>query len=293
MSMGMKSKATWIAAALWLLLAAGLLAGCGVDPSPMASASEEGLAPAGTSLLTFGPGDLEPAGKKVKRSAAEKGKEEDDDDDDDDGDGDGDWGRRDDDGDDGDWGRRDDDGDDGDWGRRDDDDDGDVTVVSSAIQRAEEEGCGNDAWTAEAYSAWANQVWDEQASEKIGPRGGKLRLKARNGQGGNDDIKVVFTVPEGALDCEVEICIGLRGATLNNLEIGFAPTGQEFNIPAELKVKVGKDALGLEPEEIEVIHHHGNELEEVEISELVEGRKDIELVIKVPGFSRYSMGGGE
>lgn len=131
-------------------------------------------------------------------------------------------------------------------------------------------------------------------SEKIGSKGGTIVVADPGKRGGKDDLQATFTVPKKALKKSVEITVNLYGDNLEELVVEFGPSGLEFKNPSQLVIQVGKDKLGsLDKKEIEdqlqVYHIHGDESEEMSFKVKV-GRDGVELIVKVPGFSRYSMG---
>ncbi|MBT4501867.1 MAG: hypothetical protein HOC74_29315 [Gemmatimonadetes bacterium] len=133
---------------------------------------------------------------------------------------------------------------------------------------------------------------EKSAKKKIGKRGGSLKVDLRNERGGQDDIKVKFTVPKDALEENEEISMTVTGTTLSDLVIVFTPSGLIFREDARLDIKLGKDLVDLELDELVVAHTDVNGT--VTLFGLVVKEDDeVEISIRVPGFSRYSLGGGE
>lgn len=130
-------------------------------------------------------------------------------------------------------------------------------------------------------------------TKRIGPEGGTLKVGEKYGKGGRDDLMVFFHVPEGALDEKVEITMRLRGDNLENLVLEFSPEGLRFNIPAQLRIKLGKDRVNLPIESVVALHQNADgSVEQVEILRIEEERDSYWIIVEVPGFSLYSLGGG-
>lgn len=133
-------------------------------------------------------------------------------------------------------------------------------------------------------------------SGSFGPEGGTLKVGDKLGPGGKDDVRVLFIVPEGSLSPEaspVFITMSLEvSEDLSQMTLNFGPSGTEFNPPAKLKIKLGKEtaeALGFQS--MIGLHFSGDKVDEIPLR-IEPGRKDVEVFLKVPGFSRYSLGGG-
>ena len=104
-----------------------------------------------------------------------------------------------------------------------------------------------------------------------------------------------FEIQAGALDEDTQIDMTVSGTSLDDLVVAFAPAGLTFNIPAQLTIKVAVNKVEVLPESFMVKHIHGDGT----VEEAVVGKYGLErsglyykFVIEVPGFSRYSMGGG-
>lgn len=130
-------------------------------------------------------------------------------------------------------------------------------------------------------------------STLMGPTGGMLALTVTNTHGPKNDIKVAFSVPEGALNAPVEISMQVSGSCLEDLVIAFAPGGLEFLVDAELDIRVGKDLVGNKIERIKVLHVYADgKVEDAELYLASDSGKAFRFVVAIPGFSRYSMAGG-
>ena len=130
----------------------------------------------------------------------------------------------------------------------------------------------------------------------IGPDGGTLEIVDEGDKWGpNYDVKVRFIVPEGSLAELVQITKTVNGRFLSELEIGFAPSGTEFDPPAKLQVHLGKDLLDLDPFSVTAKHHHGDrdgddDDDDVEVEMSGTSVRNYKLELDVLGFSRYSLG---
>lgn len=138
------------------------------------------------------------------------------------------------------------------------------------------------------------------AGRWIGPRGGKIRIRDK-GRKRDDDgnklrefISVDFSVPKGALDERAPIRMAVRGYYLSQLAIGFRPSGLEFNKDAKLKIHLGRDRVDVDATTIEVTHTWVEDgvthTETMKYDVDVNGHGDAVIQIRIPGFSRYSLG---
>jgi len=84
---------------------------------------------------------------------------------------------------------------------------------------------------------------------------------------------------------------------LSSLTVAFAPAGLEFDIPAELKIKLGKEiAEELGYQSMIGLHQSTDPATNGELVEVIPltidpGRQWVEVWLEVSGFSRYSVGG--
>ena len=130
-------------------------------------------------------------------------------------------------------------------------------------------------------------------TKTITPNGGSVRLVENGGSGGEDNLKAELNVSAGALNQDTDITMALQGSTLADILIGFAPDGLVFNTPAELWLKVGPALVDLPTETMVALHTDSNGVtQEVPILQLFERDGATWVVIQVPGFSVYSLGGG-
>lgn len=262
------------------LALAGWLAGCGVDSSPVATDVEQSDADAGSTLLTFSLGKPQPAAKvlggdkeqkkaerekkKAERQAAQKKKQEE---------------------------------------RQAEREQKQEERQAAREQKQEERQAAQEQKKAEREKKQEERrkKADERAFERsriqgdyIGPKGGIITVGHEFGPGASDDLVVDFVVPERALDEPTRIKVTLHGDRLENLAIEFAPAGLVFNTPAELWIKIGKGRVhSSDLEDLLILHQYEDGKVEEYGVEVDEEEEKYWLLIKVPGFSRYSMGGGE
>ena len=90
-----------------------------------------------------------------------------------------------------------------------------------------------------------------------------------------------------ALEADVEIAVTIEGQVLSDLSVVCGPDGQQFLTPATLDVDAKGDAADVDADELAVTRDG----ELVSFSASDDGNKT-RITISVPGFSRYSMGGG-
>lgn len=131
------------------------------------------------------------------------------------------------------------------------------------------------------------------ATETITPQGGSVRVVDR-GDGGNlDNVRAVLAVPAGALNQDTTITMSLQGETLSDIAIGFEPSGLVFNTPAALQLKVGDGVVDLPLDTmVALVTEADGTSAQVPILELRQIEGATWIVIQVPGFSVYSLGGG-
>jgi hypothetical protein len=125
------------------------------------------------------------------------------------------------------------------------------------------------------------------ARKGIGPRGGMVIV--REGRGA-DKLNVTLLVPARSVR-ETEIDMVVSGDRLSNLSIAFAPGGLEFVRKATLRIRLGRNRVDSDVRTIPVVHtsstgevttHH------VRVNHKSNG--DVVINIRIPGFSRYSLG---
>ena len=127
---------------------------------------------------------------------------------------------------------------------------------------------------------------EKTVSKLIGRAGGVLVVKMDK-VGNEDDLLVKFIVPKKALNEKVKITMAVYGETLDDLVIEFAPAGLVFEKPAKLKIyKRPGVRLGV----VEAMHHYEDDSSEVAELKVGEEKSHGVITIKIPGFSRYSMG---
>jgi hypothetical protein len=126
--------------------------------------------------------------------------------------------------------------------------------------------------------------WDYIAASDIGPSGGKVRIRERGKKGAF--LKVVLRVPRGAMVDQETVVMAVKGWNLSELVIGFGPSGLEFLKDARLSILLGNGQVDLDLSTLEA-YHDGQE-----VPVQVRGSRKVRIWVKVPGFSRYSLGGG-
>ena len=131
----------------------------------------------------------------------------------------------------------------------------------------------------------------------IGPKGGKLKIKDKGPKKDEDGSKlhaalsVELKIPKDALDVEEEISMRVSGYFLSELIIAFAPGGLDFAEDARLKIRLERDRVDLDAATLYGVHTtHTGETEVVLVEVEAKGSGDVILNVRVPGFSRYSLG---
>ena len=148
-----------------------------------------------------------------------------------------------------------------------------------------------------------------RVSGRVGARGGRLIIDEA-GDGRHDYTKVSLTIPGRALLSPVPIgmSVGINGMVsetetgfvfcdpgkLSKLHVSFGPDGQVFEKDASLVVQVGKDRVDVDVRSGQLKMEHTSSGETfytgVKVKKSMSGT--VTLIIKVPGFSVYSLGGG-
>ncbi|MFH1568007.1 MAG: hypothetical protein ABIL09_08385 [Gemmatimonadota bacterium] len=129
-------------------------------------------------------------------------------------------------------------------------------------------------------------------SGTIGPKGGRLQL-VDTGLGEDDELVAVLHIPARALTEPTDITMTVSGYWLKDVQIDFGPDGLTFLKDATLVVHIGKDRVDVDVQSglIKVIHTSDDGTVHEMTGTAVVG-KTINLILKVPGFSVYSLGGG-
>ncbi len=121
---------------------------------------------------------------------------------------------------------------------------------------------------------------------------GDLSINEENGPSKKDDIGVKFSVRKGALEEPVLITMRLYGEDLGDMVVAFQPAGLEFLEMAELYLAVGDERVDLPLYDLHAWHiYDDGAIKEVSFR-IIDENNGILFKIDVPGFSRYSMGGG-
>jgi len=134
------------------------------------------------------------------------------------------------------------------------------------------------------------------SSELIGAKGGTVYIKDENGKGTKDNLVAILKVPADALVADELITMTVYGDKLSDLVVEFAPGGLEFLSPATLVLRLGLKLVDVSLHQAVQIKHiyHDGTVEDVEVIFAAEKRDGrIRMKVKVPGFSRYALGGGD
>ena len=145
------------------------------------------------------------------------------------------------------------------------------------------------------WAAIADRVESASRTKKIRRTGGILTVIEKLDFQGSGML-ASLVVPRGALTETKTITMSVIGDDLSSLVVGFQPAGLVFNKPASLRILLGRDRVDLSVEEIRNLiglHLYANgNVEQVDVRSMRLRREGVWLVIEVPGFSRYALGGG-
>lgn len=108
----------------------------------------------------------------------------------------------------------------------------------------------------------------------------------------NNYLAARFNVRKGALEEPVLITMTVYGESLSDMVVAFQPAGLEFLEMAVLRLALGGAKVDLPLYDLHAWHiYNDGTVEEVGFS-ILDEPNGILFKIDVPGFSRYSMGGG-
>ena len=131
---------------------------------------------------------------------------------------------------------------------------------------------------------------------KVNPGGAIVVQEDMDNGGPHNDFRIALEVGRNQVAENVVITMTVYGSTLEDLVVGFDPGGFAFVKPAKLSITVGKERYTAIPEGVTVQHEYSDgTVEAITVTHLLV-QKDggrINIKLDVPGFSRYSMGGGE
>jgi len=137
-----------------------------------------------------------------------------------------------------------------------------------------------------------------ESAQKAMSGGGDLKVKFKK-YGSKSDVIVKearFSVAANSIvgGGEHEISMDVHsGATVGDVDVVFGPSGLVFDPPAELNLKLRGPAT---PEDVrQALHIHGDGayVETIGVESDKNGNSFLRILLKVPGFSRYSLGIGD
>lgn len=138
-----------------------------------------------------------------------------------------------------------------------------------------------------------SEVYEKSASGWFSPdRDGELRVGfPRYADPGQVQVKRArFEVEEGSVGHRVNISMtAFSGTALEDVRIEFEPSGLAFNPPATLTIVLRGE---VDPGEVNVYHIEGSAITKVS-ADFEDGERTLTVIVKVPGFSTYSLGGDE
>ncbi len=136
------------------------------------------------------------------------------------------------------------------------------------------------------------------ASNKIsGPfspkKGGKLEVKLDD-RGDDHSVsvqKATLEVQKGSIDHEVEISMTvLSGSALDDIAVLFTPSGLRFTPPAKLTLVLNGNLDEQDVKALKAYHIEGQTSQEISVLVYPSGKNEWTVILKVPGFSIYSLG---
>lgn len=136
-------------------------------------------------------------------------------------------------------------------------------------------------------------IYAKSASGWFSPdREKKLQVSfPRYANAGEVQVKrATFEVEKGAFDGRYEVTMrAFSGTTLEDISIQFEPSGLVFRPPATLTLVLRGE---VDPGAVKVYLIEGSAVTQV-FPDFEDGEKTLTIIIQVPGFSTYSLGGDD
>ena len=134
-------------------------------------------------------------------------------------------------------------------------------------------------------------VDDRTVTGIFGPEGGNLTVVDKNGKGKKDDIEVSLMMAAGVLTEDLPITMTVNGEDLSTLVVVFEPAGKVFSRDLDLRIDLGNNlAQNSDVNKITPYHIYADgSVEDVNIYHIDRSSNALNIYIKVPGFSRYSL----
>lgn len=157
--------------------------------------------------------------------------------------------------------------------------------------------------TTTSTSSTGQTLYTKSASGWFTPeQGGSLNVKFANNYGSWTDVRLksaTFQVDPGAIAAKTLITMDVTtGYTIDDVSVKFGPSGLTFNPEATLTL-VFWGGSTLSEEELRLREAQGYHITEDGYISTVTQETDTQgnayyiIIIKVPGFSRYSLGGND
>lgn len=146
----------------------------------------------------------------------------------------------------------------------------------------------------------------KKIKDKFSHKGGELVIEEEweeDDEGKDDDgdnegeakKKVEFKIAKKAIPAgeDVEIAMEIWGDYASEMVIGFTPSGYQFAEDCVLEIEIEGDWVDLTEDQIQALHISANgQIESAHILKVKVDDDKLKIRIRIPGFSRYSMGGG-
>ena len=152
---------------------------------------------------------------------------------------------------------------------------------------------------------------DKKIKDKFNHRGGELvieeemddddnrwsgdRRRGDRRQRGEAKKIVDFQVKKNAIARgeDVEIEMELWGDYASEMVVGFTPSGYQFQEDCVLEIEIKGDWVDLTEDQIQALHISASgQIESAQILKIKVDDDELKIRIRIPGFSRYSIGGG-
>lgn len=177
--------------------------------------------------------------------------------------------------------------------------DGAATVTKAPVRAAKKGGQKHQTVdsTEEGIASTSSTLYVQSDQGMFAPRQGGVLRVTMPVYGDAQTIrlkKAVFEVLDGSLDQRAEITMtAYSGYTLDDVWVAFDPSGLTFNPPARLTLVLQGPVTEDDVRQAYHLYGDGSNVESMATEVSSTGKAFLTVSFKVPGFSRYTLGGGQ
>jgi hypothetical protein len=129
--------------------------------------------------------------------------------------------------------------------------------------------------------------WDEEFNVRFRKYGTENDVRVK-------DVKFYVEANSVVGGGEHQITMGVHsGTTLDDVNIEFSPSGLAFSPAGTLTIALVGPVTAADVQQATHIYGDGSQVESITTVTDRKGNSFLKVVVKVPGFSRYSLGGGD